>query len=147
MANKKSGKKKIDPVKLSFFVIIGLLVIFSAVSIIYNMRQSRLEIDNWEEVTSKHETGTYFVYIYADSCIYCQEIRGDVADFAEGNEGDIPLYYVDWPVVPRALIEADIITGTPTLLVFNEGDWVDTVVGPGPIVDTFESVNNGTFQP
>lgn len=147
MAKNVKSKKKIDPVKLSFFIIIGLLVIFSAVSIIYNISQSRLEIDNWEEVTTKHETGTYFAYIYADSCVYCQQIRGDVAEFAEGNEGDIPLYYVDWPVVPRSLVEARVITGTPTLLVFHNGDWVDTIVGPGPIVDTFESVNNGTFQP
>ncbi|MFH5882299.1 MAG: thioredoxin family protein [Candidatus Izemoplasmataceae bacterium] len=146
MAKKRSSRKKLDPIKLSFFIIFGLLLLFTAVTFIHNLQQSRYHIKDWSEVTTKHEEGTYFVYVYSDSCVYCQQIRGDVSNFVSGNEQDMPLYYVDWTLVPQSL-RGTAITGTPSLLVIHDGVWVNTIVGPGPIVNAFDQVNNGTFQP
>lgn len=140
MAHNTYNKKQLDPLKIGLIALGGLFVFFVAMVLIFRP-------DSWEDyITSQSEEETYFVYIYTDDCIYCQQIATDVANFTQSNTMDIELIPVD-AYAPSVPTPSSDFQGTPTLYVVHKGEITDELVGPNSILQLFEEVNMGIFQP
>lgn len=114
---------------------------------------------NYEQITND-VVGTNLYYFYQDTCVHCNNIKEDVADFFYNRPEDIDFYAVDaadvanqdvWYqgdkesfVTPSGQVKdiEDIkIQGTPTLIEIKDGKITQFLVGETDIPAYLESLN------
>lgn len=108
-------------------------------------------LNSWEFATTQEED-QYIVYYYGIRCSYCTDIKNDVLTFANENEADVKVYFIEstatinyaaYPVVDP--ITGEDIPGTPTMIVINNGIVMDVNVGPAIIKSLIEKINEGSY--
>ena len=135
MAKSLSSKSK-DPLKIVLYVVAGLFIFFVAV-LLFTREQ------DWEDyLADLSDNETYFVYLYSDNCDACAKITDEVADFTQSNTMNIELIPLD---ANNRVVPDDYYT--PTILVVHNNEIAQTVVGMDHVLDLFDEVEAGTFQP
>ena len=78
----------------------------------------------------------YIAYYYSDECGHCQNVKAELLEFFKDFNG-MPFYFID---VAEAEGSTNVsgLTGTPTLLIFNEGGIQDAYVGSERVRDFIE---------
>ena len=135
MAKSLSRNSK-DPLKIALYVVAGIFVFFIAV-LVFTREQ------DWEDyLADLSDNETYFVYLYGADCNDCVQIEDEVADFTQSNAMSIELIPLNAynPVVPEDYY-------TPTIIVVHNNEIAQTVVGMDHVLDLFDEVEAGTFQP
>lgn len=69
----------------------------------------------------------YIVYFYRTTCGYCNQIKDFMLDFAANNTAGVKMYFLDTENT-TGLNTYD-VTGTPTILVIENGEVTDKAVG------------------
>lgn len=123
------------------YVLIGILIVAIAIGPIYNAFSDNTHEHafDFSEVSDMGHDGTEVIYRYHPECGACERIEDDVNAFAEGNEADIPLHKVH--VSHEENLPSGLERGTPTLLVVEDGEIVDEIIGAYDIPDYFDTVN------
>ncbi len=83
-------------------------------------------LSSFSEVETQAE-GTYLVYYYSVSCGYCNQIKEEVLDFAESNDANMKVYFINAAEVPSQ--GSYNITGTPSLLYIVDNEFEDKISG------------------
>lgn len=135
------------------YVILGLLVVAIAIGPIYSAfaepnfgdgYNDHPKIMDFSKVDELGQDRTELIYRFHPDCGACQRIKGEVLDFAENNEPGLTVYmtHTDYEEnLPRGYY-----TGTPSLLVIENGRIVDEFVGSEDIPAFFDDVNDGTYE-
>ncbi len=107
-------------------------------------------IRNWDtdyEPIEDKEDGIFFFYLYAEFCPACAEIKEDVFRFAHDSPRGFNTYFIDmtdirgeWPINPGK-------SGVPRMLVIEDGELVDEVVGMFDIPELMAEVRSGDYAP
>lgn len=141
-----------------------LLVGFAAVIvslvvglIIYNIFNEELTYDSFDHITNFYdiedqEEDQYLVYFYSESCSICSDIKLQVLKFADKNEADVKVYFLDnLAATGRDRIVTDPETlatmdGTPSLITVVDGQITHMAPGYVQVLDTLEAINDGTYD-
>ena len=78
----------------------------------------------------------YIAYYYSDECGHCASVKAELLAFFKDFDG-MPFYFID---VAEAQGNTNVqgLTGTPTLLIFNEGGILDAYVGSDQVREFIE---------
>lgn len=110
-------------------------------------------LDTWKDVTDKEED-QYLIYYYGVNCSHCKTIKQDILGFANYNEAELQVYFIEssdvsyenyemYPVLDPQTGEK--IPGTPTIVVITDGEVKAMAVGPTIIRDLLSQINKGTY--
>lgn len=152
MAEYKNGFKRHGDNRFMSYVLIGFAVAFFVIIIsviMFSLLSTELEyssfdrIEDYSEITSMSED-EYLVYFYSEICYYCNEIKYEVLEFADENNADIKVYFLDAGNV-TGYNNISGMDSTPTILMVVDGQLVDLVGGSSQILGIFDKINNGTY--
>lgn len=87
-------------------------------------------LTSYDQVETQEE-GTYVVYYYSETCSFCQQIKDQVLEFAAGNASNLKVYMLDAKTVPTD--DPYDISGTPTMILVEENEFVELIVGAAAI--------------
>ena len=153
MATYKNGHKKNSNDKFLSYVLIGFAITFFVILIsmvLFNSFDSTLDydsfstIDDYLEIQLKDEE-VYLVYWYSETCPACTAIKDQVLEFADSNEVDMKVYFMDAATTTGTNYITQ-MTGTPSLLTIINGEIVDLNVGNVDIPATFDAINDRTYS-
>lgn len=108
---------------------------------------------SWQDVLEQDED-QYLVYYYGVNCSHCKTVKEDVLTFADSNQADLKVYFIDSGVVSyenylmypiKDPISGLDIQGTPTMMVMKDGKIKAMAVGPSIIADLLDQINKGTY--
>ena len=160
----KTYKKKQDNFLRNVLIGFGsVFVVLFAVMLYFNITE--LKYDDFEQVgtyddVAKMPEDVYAVYYYSTSCGACNTIKSTVLDFAEENALGLKVYMLGHEqtseVIPGARSRildpagptettTGYLSSTPTLIVFQDGEIIEFIIGGNNIPDFIESVNNGSY--
>ena len=151
MTTKKNNIKSKSGDKFLTYVLIGFAVAFFVIilsMILFNAFDKTLNYDSFDKLPSQSALLTqpedqYLVYYYTESCLYCQEIKTEVLNFANENNANIKVYFWDGAVLGTAPYTE--IKGTPAMIMVSNGQVVDLINGYIQIPVTFDAINAGTY--
>ncbi len=152
MADYKSGFKRQSNDRFMSYVLIGFAVSFFIIIIsiiLFNLFSTELtyssfdHINDYSEITNKDED-KYLVYYYSEICGHCNDIKIQVLEFADENNEDIKVYFIDAGKV-TGYNNIQGMNGTPSLLMVVNGQLVDFVSGSDKIINIFDQINGGTY--
>lgn len=152
MANYKSKSKHHTSDRFISYVLIGFAATFFIIIIsiiLYNMFSKELDytsVTHIEDQTSVYNMpeDEYLVYFYSPECYYCKEIKMDILNFADENDADIKVYFLDqYNVTGTNNVPG--MDGTPTILTIKNGQIVDLSPGATGILNTLSEINNGSY--
>lgn len=150
-------KKIIVVLLVILAVLVGLLTVFSkgSTNAFYNEAPHVDYNQLGDDVV-----GTNLYYFYQESCVHCNNIKGDIADFYYNKPEDIDFYLVDAASSSNSAVwfqgeSADFvepsgkftdytdvqILGTPTLVEIKDGQITQFLVGEEAIPAYLESLN------
>ncbi len=153
MATYKNGHKKGSNDKFLSYVLIGFAITFFVILVslvIYNSFNKTLDydsfstIDNYSDIQQMDED-VYLVYWYSETCTACTTIKAEVLAFADSNEVDMKVYFMDAGTASGTNYIPQ-MTGTPSLITIINGAIVDLNVGNIEIPQTFDEINDGTYS-
>lgn len=110
-------------------------------------------LQSWEDVLTQEED-QYLLYYYGVNCSHCKTIKQDVLKFADYNQAELKVYFIDSAAVSYENYETypinDPLTdlpvqGTPTIIVVNGGKAKAFAVGAVIIPDLLDQINKGTY--
>jgi thiol-disulfide isomerase/thioredoxin len=144
-------KKSNQPILL--YVILGLLVVAIAIGPIYSAfaepsfgegYDDHPKIMDFSNIDELGQDSTDLIYRFHPDCGACARIKSQVIDFAESNEQDLTVYmtHIDY----EENLPPGYYTGTPTLLVVEDGEIVDEITGATDIPLFFDDVNSGAYE-
>lgn len=137
-------------------VLIGFLVVIVAMlAAIIGLEISKRDYDDFVEIGSyqeieDQEEDTYFVYWYGDNCSHCTAIKDQVMDFAK--HADYEFYTINSSNASGTpnLIHPDdptiYMSGTPTLIVIQNGEVVDMAVGGDKVPVLINQIESGNYD-
>ncbi len=140
---------KLSSTTIALSVIVFLIVTLSSIIVVFNVRNRIAEEDfvrNWANITEVQEEGTYLVYVYADWCPACQQIRNDVLAFYRDEPSGINLYYLDVDNTVGSPPAQFGNAGVPTMIVVEDGQWVNQVSGIEPVRNLLQSARDGELE-
>jgi len=158
MANYKSKKKHGDNDRFVSYILIGFAVTFFIIIlsvILFNLFSKELDYDSFTHIENELSVynlpeDEYIVYFYTENCGACKALKYDVLEFADSNNQDVEVYFVDLDIVRSSgvLDVPDQVEYTPSIMVIVNGVARDLVVGAGDteIPAVFDAINNGTYQ-
>ncbi len=157
MANYKSGYKKKKNDRFVSYIFIGFAITFIILIIsvvFYNIFTRELEYTSfthieYEQTIYDMPEDEYLVYFYTEECGACIALKQEVLEFADDNNADIEVYFVDLDIVNSGgtLFVPDAVTHTPTLIVVKDGLPVDLIMGASEddIPAVFDEINAGSI--
>ncbi len=110
-------------------------------------------LNTWQNILDKDED-QYLIYYYGVNCSHCKTIKQDVLQFAQHNDADLKVYFIESGEVPREdydmypLLDpqsGEEVPGTPTMFVVVDGNAKAMNVGPTIIRSLLEQINKGTY--
>ncbi len=134
------------------FLLLPLLILISNCSNV-DSQSSKKSLISYEYSDIEHLTiewnqilsldGTYFVYVYSQTCGHCKEIKSEVLNYAIDNEGS--MYFVEYSKDIPILEVVDFtlgvtnyedvgILGTPTLLEVIDHTLIHNIAGKDRIL-------------
>ncbi|MCK5761518.1 MAG: thioredoxin family protein [Candidatus Izimaplasma sp.] len=152
MAEYKRGFKRQGNDRFTSYIFIGFVIAFFVliVSIIlFNVFNKELDyssfdyIEDYQEITTMPED-EYLVYFYSEGCGHCQQIKYDVLEFADDNNENIKVYFLDAGIA-SGYNNISGMNGTPSVLLIVDGQLIDLVAGDTSILSLFDQVNGGTY--
>ena len=108
--------------------------------------EGQLRLNNWNELPGVNQSGIWLVYYYSPLCAPCMAIQDDILGFAKHYGDDIPMYFADATHGFSGNPPTTGIQGTPTILVMNDSQFIELVVGANPIVNLLSSLANETYE-
>ena len=141
--------------KFLIYIIGGFVVAFSGLAlalVIYNTANPTLDYNDMEQLDSfvdtyNQEEDVYLVYFYSETCPACQRIKSEVLRFADDNNADVPVYFVDLAKVSLPANVNDILTGyrgTPHMEIVMNGNYFGaSASGSSEIPNLFDEINSG----
>ncbi len=152
MANYKSGFKRKENDRFVSYILIGFTATFFVIIlsvILYNAFSKDLEYDSFDRIEDYSLIGDmpeseYLVYYYSDNCYYCSKIEIEVLSFADDNNRNIKVYFLDAGNV-TGYNNVPGLNGTPSLVTVINGQMVDLSSGSVKIVETFEKIDEGSY--
>ena len=150
-STKKRYKNKSDE-KFISYILIGFSIAFFVIIVsilLFNLIAKPLDYGSFDSITDgatipTQEESEYLIYYYTEECTYCKEIKQQVLDFADDNNQDIKVYFMDGVNVNGANYVSG-LSGTPALLTIVNGQVVDLVAGNVDIPATFDAINDETY--
>jgi len=86
----------------------------------------------------------YLIYVYSVTCPACTDIIPDVLEFIETHGDEIPIVF-DHGAGGQPPVN---VTHVPTFIVMKAGEVLDgPIVGPQPIRELFEDIEEGVYNP
>ena len=158
MANYKSKNKHGNSDRFISYILIGFAVTFFIIIlsvILFNLFSKELDYDSFTHIEDQLTVfnmpeDEYIVYFYTVNCGACKALKYDVLEFADSNNKDVEVYFVDLDIVRSSgvLNVPDQVEYTPSIMVIVDGVAKDLVIGAGEtdIPALFDSINNGTYQ-
>lgn len=137
------------------YILGGLIIAFLGLTFtlfIYNTANPQLDYDDMEQMNSFAETysqeeDVYLVYFYAESCPACGNIKREVLAFADSNNFDVPVYFVDLAKISLPSNTNDILTGyrgTPHMEIVLNGNYIGaSASGDVQVPNLLDEINSG----
>jgi thiol-disulfide isomerase/thioredoxin len=150
MANRKVYKKKQDNFLRNALIVFGsIFMVLTVVFIVSSMNELKYDdfehLQTYEEFDNKPEQ-KYAVYLYSEECGYCIQIKNKLLNFADSNESDLKVYFIDiYSVSGNSTVLPSQVTGTPSLIVIEDGNVVDVFGGSEDIPAFIDDINNGEY--
>ena len=160
MAKKYKSKKNND--KALMYSIIGFVsaIIILSVALIISQNDGNEPVEDlyqyeqfqhlteWE-VLDDQPRDLYAVYVYNEYCSHCSDIKQDVLEAATYNSSGLKIYLVDTYNVSGdnsgIILNGSTITGTPTMLLYRDGDLVEMNTGTPTILSFLNDVHDGKY--
>ena len=152
MANYKKGFKPKKEDRFISYMLIGFAAVFFVIIlsiILYNVFAQPLDYERFDRIEdysliTQMPEDEYLVYYYSPECYYCKEIKMDLLNFADENDADIKVYFLDqYNVTGTNNVPG--MDGTPTIITIRNGQLVDLSPGATGILNVFNEINNGTY--
>lgn len=136
-----------------FFLILILIGVQACQKIDYSVspiEESNLSYPNafinWHDLFNQ-DSKTYFVYVFAYDCYYCNETKTKIISFY--NSCSYPVLFCEYlkqiPIqqntqltIGKATVEEVFIKGTPTLILINKGEVVINAAGKGEVCEIID---------
>ncbi|MCD6482219.1 MAG: thioredoxin family protein, partial [Candidatus Izimaplasma sp.] len=117
--------------------------------ILFNLLSKELTYSSFDHINDYSEIShmdedEYLVYYYSEICGHCNDIKIQVLEFADDNNEDIKVYFIDAGKVTGYNYISG-MNGTPSLLMVVDGQLVDLVSGSDKIINIFDQINDGTY--
>lgn len=157
MANYKSGFKKKKNNRFVSYIFVGFAIAFFILIIsvvLYNMFTKELDYSSfthieYEQTIYDMDEDEYLVYFYTEECGACIALKQEVLEFADSNNADVEVYFVDLNIVVSGgtLSVPAAVTHTPTLIIIKDGVLVDLIMGARDyeIPAIFDEINAGSI--
>lgn len=141
--------------KFLLYIIGGFVLVFVGLVlalVIYNSANPSLGYDDMEHVdrfidTYSQDEDVYLVYFYSETCPACKTLKGEVLAFADDNNYDVPVYFVDLARVSFPANRDDILSayrGTPHMEIIVNGNYIgEYASGVTQIRNLFDEINSG----
>ncbi|NLI94573.1 MAG: thioredoxin family protein [Erysipelotrichaceae bacterium] len=84
----------------------------------------------------------YYVYIYSETCGYCGSIASEISEFLENRPHYLVNYKKAKAMLTSEFIPHVIIEGVPTLLIIENNELINSIVGASAILQYISSKNN-----
>ena len=118
---------------------------------------TKTNYDDFDHITSyqsilDQEEEEYLVYWYGPNCTHCALIKDEVIQFANKNNADIKVYFVDSSATSGVAnlehpTNSNItMSGTPTMIVVKDGVVADMVIGSEDIPNLISLINAGQYN-
>ena len=158
MANYKSKHKHSDNDRFISYILIGFAVTFFIIIlsvILFNLFSKELDYSSFTHIEDEVSIYNmpeeeYIVYFYTEECGACKALKYEVLQFADSNNQDVTVYFVDLDIVRESgsLNIPSEVEYTPTIMVIVNGITKDIAVGAGDtdIPAVFDAINDGTYQ-
>lgn len=158
MATYKSGYKRSNSDRFLTYSIVGFgVVIVSLILglIIFNIVHEEVTYDSFDHITSfynitSQDEDEYLVYYYSENCGYCNEIKQKVLNFADKNNANVKVYFLDATQATGTTLPiadpntGETMDGTPSLISVVNGTIVQMSPGYIEVLNTLEEINDGT---
>jgi thiol-disulfide isomerase/thioredoxin len=146
--NKSNGKFVMYTIGGFVVAFIGLILAL----VIYNSANPSLDYADMNQLDSFIETYTqeedvYLVYFYSESCPACTSIKREVLSFADDNNYDVSIYFVDLARVQFPPNRDEILSGyrgTPHMEIIVNGNYIgEYASGSSEIPNLLDEINSG----
>ena len=147
----KSYKKKQDNFMRNIFIGFGVIFIILMAVFVY-MRITEPKYTDFEQVgnyavADNMPEDQYAVYFYSETCPSCESIKNGMLKFANNNDLGLKFYLMDaGQTYGDRLNEIPGLTSTPTLIIYQNRQMVDFIVGSDNITEFMNEVNAGTYD-
>jgi thiol-disulfide isomerase/thioredoxin len=151
----RSDRMKKNESKFLLYIVGGFVVAFVGLVlalVIYNGANPSLSYKDMEQLDSfvdtyNQEEDVYLVYFYSETCPACQDIKREVLAFADNNNYDVPVYFVDLARVSFPANRDEILTGyrgTPHMEIVLNGNYIGFYAsGSVQIPNLLDEINSG----
>ena len=140
---------KLSSTKIALGLIVILIIVLTSIIIVFNARNRIPEeafVRDWSNITEMQDEGTYFVYVYADWCPACAQLRNDISAFHRDQPNDINLYQLDVDNVVGQVPAQFGDSGVPTLIIVQNGVWANQVSGIQSVRDVLDAARDGEYN-
>lgn len=169
MATYSKGYKKQNSETVLLKVIIGVIIavfVFVAIAFIFDSTTKWKEYDYFTNITevdgiNEYTNGgsealeDYVVYIYADDCVNCTEIKTDLLKDGKKINKDSEMFFLANTDSMTDLADglSDFLTlidetelGTPMLLVIADGEVYEAYMGSSAVLENMDLIANGQHE-